>query len=561
MFYIVLASSFYILTWECCHCGEANVMHSSSPSRTASPSFARRRERLEDIATELQKGVEIKDRAYRWRKYKRCFLGSDAVSWLQSHVMDCESEAGALKLGNEMIRFGFFHHVVDEHMLENKYLFYRFSGEHGSSPLNYDDDDDDDDDCGGNEDTSESESTPREKRLETEAFKLGITVKMLEEERKVLRGLIHSMGILIAGLGILALLHGGGSLIFRTCIILAMTPSVLHVIAHFAIAYRNSDNADILHTDAKNALAGKDSDDTAPASSWLLRKRDIKVHAPKLPPEQWKTRPLYVRLRSPTTQELTVNDPNGTPIKGPLFTGKMVVLAKDIAEPSAAKYFAGRQRVTAVFIQGVFKKRIPFDQLVTGQCFERPLRLRVPKLLVQTILGFLKRIAPLLSVNLYSAKPHLLTPVCASAQLIHVAKNGEEAPDLAVAAKGGIPEEEMENLMAALGKESSSSSNRNNGTGPCPSAKARRKYFAKRKHLAGRCFEPGLTYTFCFFQHLFNPATFKANLPIGEFRVEGVLDRQPALVVGKLGSRGAELWCAELWHERLVAARDESKKS
>ena len=65
-------------------------------------------------------------RAYHFRVYENCFIGSDAVQWLldSGHARD---ETEAVNIGKKLVRFGMIHHVVEEHDFENKYLFYRFS--------------------------------------------------------------------------------------------------------------------------------------------------------------------------------------------------------------------------------------------------------------------------------------------------------------------------------------------------------------------------------------------------------------------------------------------------
>lgn len=97
---------------------------------------------LEDVyllARQLHQNVEKKDRRHRLKSYPTTFLGCDAVAWLMKEVPDVSSTAEALQLGNRMIRMKLFHHVYDDHLLENSKLFYRFyddepgSGSNGSS--------------------------------------------------------------------------------------------------------------------------------------------------------------------------------------------------------------------------------------------------------------------------------------------------------------------------------------------------------------------------------------------------------------------------------------------
>eukprot|EP00884_Botryococcus_braunii_P007757 jgi/Botrbrau1/16983/Bobra.49_2s0043.2 len=80
---------------------------------------------LVQLAEKMQMGIEIKDRVYRLKTYRNCFIGHEAIDWLvsQGHSVD---SASAVRLGQQMVQAGLVHHVTDDHSLENKYLFYRF---------------------------------------------------------------------------------------------------------------------------------------------------------------------------------------------------------------------------------------------------------------------------------------------------------------------------------------------------------------------------------------------------------------------------------------------------
>ena len=76
------------------------------------------------LGIQLHTNLEIKNRTHRLKTYPSTFLGSEAVSYLcTSQKVDI---ATALKIGNRMIRENIFHHVCDDHLLENSKLFYRF---------------------------------------------------------------------------------------------------------------------------------------------------------------------------------------------------------------------------------------------------------------------------------------------------------------------------------------------------------------------------------------------------------------------------------------------------
>jgi len=86
---------------------------------------------MELIAKDLRDNCERKDRRYRLKTYSSVFLGCDAVAHLVSSQKITVDEAK--KLGNLLIREKYFHHVADDHLLEDSKLFYRFYADESSS--------------------------------------------------------------------------------------------------------------------------------------------------------------------------------------------------------------------------------------------------------------------------------------------------------------------------------------------------------------------------------------------------------------------------------------------
>ena len=122
-------------------------------------------------AARMKASLEIKDRRYRLKTYKNCFLGTEAVAWLQAEGVvgvrcgldrrrcrsQCsdrlppslfQSEVDALRIGNLLMDAGVFEHVTKGHefkvtrpavavaafspshcailLTQNEPLFYRF---------------------------------------------------------------------------------------------------------------------------------------------------------------------------------------------------------------------------------------------------------------------------------------------------------------------------------------------------------------------------------------------------------------------------------------------------
>lgn len=96
------------------------------------------------IARVFEQHIEVKDRVYRMKRYKSCFLGGDAVTLLHQilvhfqSTMEDESGIGggayyysrehAACFGRELARrFSLFEHVTKDHLLLDDYFMYRFS--------------------------------------------------------------------------------------------------------------------------------------------------------------------------------------------------------------------------------------------------------------------------------------------------------------------------------------------------------------------------------------------------------------------------------------------------
>jgi len=68
-------------------------------------------------------GVPIRRRWHRFRAYPRCFVASDAVTWLQTHL-DVTRER-AVRVGERLTALGQIEHVMEEHDFKDEYLFFQ----------------------------------------------------------------------------------------------------------------------------------------------------------------------------------------------------------------------------------------------------------------------------------------------------------------------------------------------------------------------------------------------------------------------------------------------------
>lgn len=69
-------------------------------------------------------GVQVSDRRYLLRVYRDCFVGSEAVDWLQRTEALTRNEARIV--GERLVELGWVRHVLDEHGFLDGHFYYRF---------------------------------------------------------------------------------------------------------------------------------------------------------------------------------------------------------------------------------------------------------------------------------------------------------------------------------------------------------------------------------------------------------------------------------------------------
>lgn len=70
--------------------------------------------------------IPIGERSFMFRKYQRCFSGTDAVRFFLAKRF-ARTEHEALAVGNVLLKAGVFRHVRNEHLFRNGNYFYRFA--------------------------------------------------------------------------------------------------------------------------------------------------------------------------------------------------------------------------------------------------------------------------------------------------------------------------------------------------------------------------------------------------------------------------------------------------
>lgn len=81
------------------------------------------RDQLKRMTAEMRGFLDVRDRKYHLRTYRKCWLGRDGVAYLSKTL---GSERVAVAVGDQMIAAGLMRHVAGDHSLKKKELFYRF---------------------------------------------------------------------------------------------------------------------------------------------------------------------------------------------------------------------------------------------------------------------------------------------------------------------------------------------------------------------------------------------------------------------------------------------------
>jgi hypothetical protein len=275
------------------------------------------------------------------------------------------------------------------------------------------------------------------------------------------------------------------------------------------------------------------------------------------PRSSWSDPRLFTCLRH-SGEEVHPN--TITAFETDLFRGRLVPLVRRCATGTFGgappPYFQRRSSLSAFFVQGTVTRRVPFAEALTGQVFERPFKHMPNRFLVNAGVALVRRhLSPDIRGDPLAQRPHLLAPLVTIARCVHVAMPARadveavvEAvppPSLEAIGRGEVDETTLEDTRALGGVFATARM----------AAAQRRAYLSVPGNLRGRYLEPGVVYTFGFWQSLFEPTDFTVRLPYVPVSVpvSRYLDRQPLCILCRQGVGGGDLWCVDLWHRTLVA--------
>ncbi|KAL7515414.1 hypothetical protein ACHAXN_013103 [Cyclotella atomus] len=233
---------------------------------------------------------------------------------------------------------------------------------------------------------------------------------------------------------------------------------------------------------------------------------------------------------------------------GPNFEGKLVSRMRDVplhpckdSRMTNAEYFKGRSRQYAWTVQGRFKRRIRFDQVVTGQEFGRPFRNTPSSTMVKRGLDMLKHKLPeTFECDLFCQEPRFEHPLIAGCQSFRVDRpeNVDQNDIHGIDNDGNIIEDTSLLSDPAVPQD----------------GVARRKYFSKNCNLERFYFETEHVYTFDFYANFFSPARHRLELtPFFSVDLIPYFNGYPLFMsMAKDKRTGEYFWATEIWHKRLL---------
>ena len=81
---------------------------------------------LKAQAKQLEMHLDIKNRKYHLKTYKKCFIGKEAILPI-INLGFATSESSAVEFGNKLLKAKIIAHVENQHNFKNDSLFYKFT--------------------------------------------------------------------------------------------------------------------------------------------------------------------------------------------------------------------------------------------------------------------------------------------------------------------------------------------------------------------------------------------------------------------------------------------------
>ena len=250
-------------------------------------------------------------------------------------------------------------------------------------------------------------------------------------------------------------------------------------------------------------------------------------------PKDWKHGPILLRGHpnrgggTIAAEELPINNDEPVEFESDLFKGRLMVCVKGANNCKKNPWgenerFGTKKRCSVVTVQGKFKRRLCWSEVLTGWEWERPL-VNLPWG-TGALMSIVRKIYPGFDLDLHGEKPYFLNNLCSAADAIH---SDQESP--------------APNIIEVITPE---------GLDSKWKTKKDRKVQI-REHIESRYFEPGVEYTFDINGDKLMFSDFSAIIGVTTIRFARFLNSQPFPILAKTRS-GEYLWRLELWHEDLL---------
>jgi hypothetical protein len=80
---------------------------------------------LTEVSERMKLGLSLKEKRYRFKKHHRCFLGSEAVTWMV-HEGIVQNRDAAFVLGNRLLQANYFQHVTRTQRFSDSSALFKF---------------------------------------------------------------------------------------------------------------------------------------------------------------------------------------------------------------------------------------------------------------------------------------------------------------------------------------------------------------------------------------------------------------------------------------------------
>eukprot|EP00923_Selenidium_pygospionis_P017962 GHVN01031521.1.p1 GENE.GHVN01031521.1~~GHVN01031521.1.p1 ORF type:complete len:324 (+),score=8.90 GHVN01031521.1:83-1054(+) len=176
------------------------------------------------------------------------------------------------------------------------------------------------------------------------------------------------------------------------------------------------------------------------------------------PPSEWPDRPLYLRFNenmkegtSKTGWKLPEAPLQINPgpqniaavheFETPLFKGRLAIRIAEVTNSNNTCYFNGRKRLMATCVQGMFKEPLKFNDVFTGQLFEKPFFRLPPSWLTKLVFRLVRKLNPGTEEDVHCSRPYIVSPIVAAAQTLNISDPNEDGCELPNLLTGEIQED------------------------------------------------------------------------------------------------------------------------